>query len=105
MSDYQLKVIALVPDYFTTTEGYKPYANSNLIPCPNCGQKCWIGPKQRETRAATGLEAICYDCVKAKLEKIQAEEGKIELDYIPLMSEAEEKASRAKDKYSSHMDN
>lgn len=52
-------IIALVPD---GAPGYSPGADYQLVDCPRCGRRCWIGPVSFTSVVSDLAIALCSVC-------------------------------------------
>jgi hypothetical protein len=43
--------------------GVPSYADSVVMPCPQCGEDCYIGPRQKERLDAEQGDALCWMCL------------------------------------------
>ncbi len=43
--------------------GVPTYNDSIVIPCPKCGEDCYLGPKGKELIDAGKGEALCWMCL------------------------------------------
>lgn len=56
-------IIACIP---FGTPGYVPGKYHKMIPCDECGNTTWIGPKQAEKKQEENLDALCANCIAKK---------------------------------------
>ena len=45
---------------------YKPKEDFQEIACDNCGEMCWIGPRQLSVKIGQPMDFLCVFCVRAK---------------------------------------